>query len=80
MLFGLLIADFGHLYSVRLLGMKIYWDITAWNKMDWGNVGFVYVGPMMRIAFLAGVGLDTPASRKAAERAASMKAKAGKIG
>lgn len=25
--------------------------------MAWGNVGFVYVGAMMRICFLGGVGM-----------------------
>ncbi len=43
--------------------------------MDWGNVGFVYAGATMRILFLAGVGLDTPASRQAAARVAARKAK-----
>jgi hypothetical protein len=56
-LFGLLIADFGHLYSVKGLGSSIYWDVMRWNKMDWGNVGFVYMGASMRIAFLTGIGL-----------------------
>jgi hypothetical protein len=67
-LFGLLLADFGHLYSVKDLGFDVYWNILKWNKMDWGNVGFVYAGATMRLLFLTGVGLDTPASRKAAER------------
>ena len=40
-LLGLLIADLGHLYSVRALGMDIYWNVLKWNKMDFGNVGFV---------------------------------------
>jgi len=63
-----LLADFGHLYSVKDLGFDVYWNILKWNKMDWGNVGFVYAGATMRLLFLTGVGLDTPASRKAAER------------
>lgn len=64
LLFGLLVADFGHLYSVRqlkggLIGGRgqVYWDVTGWNAMDWGNVGFVYLGATMRICFLLGVGL-----------------------
>lgn len=48
----LLLADLGHLYSVRLLGQRIYWDVASWNAIDWGNIGFVYVGAAMRISFL----------------------------
>ena len=43
--------------------------------MDWGNIGFVYAGAMMRIAFLAGVGLNTESGRQAAMKAASKKPK-----
>ncbi|KAI1265170.1 hypothetical protein F5Y18DRAFT_387657 [Xylariaceae sp. FL1019] len=53
----LLIADFGHLYSLQIHGNWIYWDITRYNAIDFGNVLFVYLGASMRIAFLAGVGL-----------------------
>lgn len=55
-LFALLLADFGHLYSVSALGSRIYWDFFSWNAIDWGNVGFVYVGVVMRLSFLLGVG------------------------
>ncbi|KAL0932420.1 uncharacterized protein CTRU02_213373 [Colletotrichum truncatum] len=57
-LFVLLIADFGHLYTVRSLGIEVYYNFTQWNAIDWGNVPFVYVGASMRIAFLAGVGMN----------------------
>lgn len=73
-LFGLLLADFGHLYSVKDLGIEIYWNVLKWNRMDYGNVGFVYAGATMRLLFLAGVGLDTPASREAAKRRIAKKA------
>ncbi|CAJ2506104.1 Uu.00g002340.m01.CDS01 [Anthostomella pinea] len=56
-LFGLLIADVGHVYSVSSLGAWVYYDATRWNAIDWGNVPFVYLGASMRIAFLCGVGL-----------------------
>jgi hypothetical protein len=59
LLFGLLLADFGHLYSVKALGPEIYYEAWNWNAMHWGNVGFVYVGASMRCAFLSGVGLNT---------------------
>jgi hypothetical protein len=63
-LLGMLIADFGHLYSVSPLGPDIYWKFTQWNVMDFGNVGFVFAGACMRIAFLCGIGLSlTPATQ-----------------
>jgi hypothetical protein len=56
-LLGLLIADFGHLYSVKAVGVEVYWRFWEWNAMYWGNLGFVYVGALMRSAFLLGLGL-----------------------
>lgn len=57
LLFGLLVADLGHLYSVYPLGIDKYWRFWVWNAMDWGNIGFVYAGAAMRISFLLGLGL-----------------------
>ncbi len=57
LLFGLLVADFGHLWSVKVLGWDLYWSVGDWNAIDWGNVGFVYVGALMRSCFLLGVGV-----------------------
>lgn len=59
LLFGLLVADLGHLYTLRALGPGLYlpWNFASWNAIDWGNVPFVYLGASMRTAFLAGVGL-----------------------
>jgi len=56
-LFCLLVGDLGHLYTVRELGLPIYWSVWDWNAIDWGNIPFVYLGASMRIAFLANVGL-----------------------
>ncbi|KAF2201831.1 hypothetical protein GQ43DRAFT_440257 [Delitschia confertaspora ATCC 74209] len=56
--FCLLIADFGHLYSVAPVGHYVYWKFWVWNAIDWGNVGFVYVGALTRITLLCGVGFD----------------------
>ncbi|KAL2177432.1 uncharacterized protein P884DRAFT_259664 [Thermothelomyces heterothallicus CBS 202.75] len=55
-LFCLLVADFGHLYTVSALGPKIYWNVFEWNAIDWGNIGYVYFAALMRVAFLSGVG------------------------
>jgi len=62
LLFGLLVADFGHLYSVYPLGIDKYWRFWMWNIMDWGSIAFVYAGAAMRISFLLGLGL--PERRK----------------
>ena len=56
-LFCLLVGDIGHLYTLRELGPEIYWSVSKWNAIDWGNIAFVYLGATMRIAFLADVGL-----------------------
>ena len=56
-LFGLLLADFGHLASVGgVMGWEVYYRFWGWNSMYWGNLGFVYAGAAMRSCFLLGVG------------------------
>ncbi|KAK5130624.1 hypothetical protein LTR08_001883 [Meristemomyces frigidus] len=62
LLLGLLIADFGHIYSVHALGWAFYYRFWAWNAIHWGNLGFVYLGASTRIAFLAGIGLGKAGS------------------
>lgn len=53
----LLIADIGHLWAMRELGLRVYWDVAGWNVGELGNVPWVYVGMVMRLCFLSGVGL-----------------------
>lgn len=52
----LLLADVGHLYSVRLVGHGVYWRFWGWNAIDWGNVGCVYFLAITRICMLLGLG------------------------
>lgn len=59
LLFVMLIADIGHLYSMMELGPSIYYDVLSWNAGDWGNVPWVYAGATMRSCFLLGVGLGS---------------------
>jgi hypothetical protein len=68
----LLIADFGHLYSVKSAGWHIYWHVLGWNAIDFGNVAFVYVGASMRVAFLLGFGIGQ-SGRQATERSTRRK-------
>lgn len=52
LLFGFLIADVGHLWSLRILGLDyLYYTVSEWNPMDVGNIGIVYAGMTMRILF-----------------------------
>jgi hypothetical protein len=57
-LFILLVADFGHLYSVAPVGSWVYWDYTRWNSIDWGNVPFVYFLAVTRSLLLLRVGFN----------------------
>ncbi|KAJ7598470.1 hypothetical protein C8J56DRAFT_914143 [Mycena floridula] len=64
LLFCLLVADFGHLYTMAPLGAEVFWRVQDWNAMVWGSVGFVYMGATMRIAFLAGSGLGNDEKKR----------------
>jgi hypothetical protein len=57
LLFCLLVADLGHLATMIPAGTEIFWNVSRWNAMAWGSVGFVYLGASIRLCFLAGVGL-----------------------
>ncbi len=78
LLICLLIADFGHLYSVKAVGWHVYWNVLGWNAIDWGNVAFVYVGATMRICFLSGVGVG-PSGGQAVRRSTRRKRPSSRI-
>ncbi|KAF2125883.1 hypothetical protein P153DRAFT_369883 [Dothidotthia symphoricarpi CBS 119687] len=61
---ALLVADVGHLYSVRLVGTWVYWQFWHWNAIDWGNVGVVYFLAVTRICMLSGIGFGGDEERK----------------
>ena len=57
LIFILLVADIGHLYSVLPLGFsRAFLQWWNWNAIDWGNVGWVYFLALTRICMLLGVG------------------------
>ncbi|KAI0034365.1 hypothetical protein K488DRAFT_37885, partial [Vararia minispora EC-137] len=58
LLFGLLVADIGHLITMAPVGSEVFWQAQRWNAMGWGSVPFVYLGATMRACFLLGVGLN----------------------
>jgi hypothetical protein len=73
----LLIADFGHLYTCLPLGTGIYYRISNWDAIDWGNLGFVYCGVAMRTCFLAGVGLGSKKSKSKSRKPIDVKPAVG---
>lgn len=52
------LADIGHVYSAyRALGDDIFWDVTQWNDMAWGNIGtsvFLHLNRLLTVAGLFG--------------------------
>lgn len=57
LIFILLVADIGHLYSVLPLGFsRAFLQWWNWNAIDWGNVGWVYFLALTRMCMLLGVG------------------------
>ena len=56
-LFGLLVTDIGRLYTIGGLGLDIYWSFAKWNTMYYCSLPVVYLGAIMRLAFLSNVGL-----------------------
>lgn len=72
LLVGLLIADFGHLATMvpvarskGIRGMEeMFVEFWTWNAMEWGSVGFVYVGALMRVSFLVWTGTGVGGSKR----------------
>ena len=58
----MLVADVGHVASCYLAmdgltGLSGFWKFWLWNRLDWGNLGFVYAAAGLRVAFLRGAGM-----------------------
>jgi hypothetical protein len=79
LLFALLVADFGHLATMIPAGTEIFWNVSKWNAMAWGSVGFVYLGASLRLCFLAGVGLGR-GERGATKHSLDSNKEASKVG
>jgi hypothetical protein len=69
LLFGLLVADIGHLVTMSPAGMDVFWRVGSWNAMSWGSIGFVYIGATMRLCFLFGIGMKGSSRVKAGKSA-----------
>ncbi|KAH6989096.1 hypothetical protein BKA56DRAFT_629014 [Ilyonectria sp. MPI-CAGE-AT-0026] len=65
-LMGILLCDAIHLYgSWAALGSAVFWDPRTWRPEDWVNLGSLWGQAFVRLAFLAGVGiqLDTASEK-----------------
>ncbi|KAI8712761.1 hypothetical protein NCS52_01375100 [Fusarium sp. LHS14.1] len=65
-LMGIFICDILHLYaSWASLGSDMFWNPLVWRVEDWANLGALWGLGVVRVVFLAGVGLrQTDASIK----------------
>lgn len=54
----LLVADIGHLYALKELGLDVYFKPAGWNMSHLANIPWVCAGAALRACFLAGVGLQ----------------------
>ncbi|KAB2569618.1 hypothetical protein DIS24_g11956 [Lasiodiplodia hormozganensis] len=56
-------SDIGHLWALKGIAdaagqPEVFYDPRAWTRwQDWGNQGLTWFGFLLRIAFVAGVGL-----------------------
>lgn len=58
-LLGVLLCDVLHLYgSMRSLGVKNFWNPGRWRTEDWMNLGLLWSTAILRVFFLAGVGIE----------------------
>ncbi|KAK5198864.1 hypothetical protein LTR72_005167 [Exophiala xenobiotica] len=57
-LIAVALADLGHIYAAyRGLGDTVFWDVTQWNEMAYGNIGassFLHINRWMTVAGLFG--------------------------
>ncbi|KEF58441.1 uncharacterized protein A1O9_06367 [Exophiala aquamarina CBS 119918] len=57
-LLAIALGDLGHIYACyRTLETNIFWDITQWNDMAWGNIfvsAFLHVNRLATVAGLFG--------------------------
>jgi len=47
---------------------NVYWKVGEWTGTEWGNVGFVYLCLVVRVAFLLGFGVKKVEGRKVGKK------------
>ncbi|KAI9702100.1 MAG: hypothetical protein M1836_001444 [Candelina mexicana] len=59
-LLGCLLSDLAHIYAAwEAMGTTVFWAVHTWRSEEWGNIGTLYLGAALRMAFLGGVGMTT---------------------
>ena len=50
------IADIGHLWvTYVVVGYANFVDVSGWNSLAWGNIGFTFFLFVVRVGYLAGM-------------------------
>lgn len=57
-LIGILVCDALHMYASWAALGSVFWTPGAWRWEDWVNLGSLWGQAAVRVAFLAGVGLE----------------------
>jgi hypothetical protein len=62
--FGQTLSDVGHLYGLWLVARLVGAESAFWNPMEWRtedvmNIALTWFGFLLRIAFLAGIGVKS---------------------
>lgn len=55
---GILLCDAMHMYASWAVLGSVFWSPGAWRWEDWVNLGSLWGQGAVRVAFLAGVGLE----------------------
>ena len=68
-LIAVALGDLGHVYAAyRGLGDTIFWDLSKWNDMAYGNIGFtlfLHINRWLTVANIFGrLGGETDAGKK----------------
>ncbi|KAH6985386.1 hypothetical protein EDB80DRAFT_821918 [Ilyonectria destructans] len=64
-LIGILVCDAIHLFgSWAALGGAVFWDPRTWMLEDWVNLVSLWGQAAVRLAFVAGIGLELAVTRK----------------
>ncbi|KAK9237093.1 hypothetical protein V1525DRAFT_388839 [Lipomyces kononenkoae] len=61
LLLGCLLSDIGHLYAASTVTQSaIFWNPLHWGNNEWANFGTLWLGAILRVAFLCRVGVGQP--------------------
>ncbi|OCL14138.1 hypothetical protein AOQ84DRAFT_351659 [Glonium stellatum] len=58
LVFSLLFSDIGHLYAAYLVLGPTFWNMQGWRSQEWTNLGTLWFGLALRVAFMCGIGME----------------------